>query len=98
MRTTDLPLKISMTRLLFSIARKRPGLDIHCDIANMVYSDASGPALLCCVRYRTYVGWIESSRTALASRSPGGTIMQWTTPAYTDMRFGFEITLYIATR
>ncbi|MGF6754988.1 coenzyme PQQ precursor peptide PqqA [Paraburkholderia sp. GAS42] len=26
------------------------------------------------------------------------TTMQWTTPAYTDLRFGFEITLYIATR
>ncbi|AUT57697.1 pyrroloquinoline quinone precursor peptide PqqA [Paraburkholderia sabiae] len=24
--------------------------------------------------------------------------MQWTTPGYTDMRFGFEITMYIATR
>jgi coenzyme PQQ precursor peptide PqqA len=24
--------------------------------------------------------------------------MQWTTPAYTDLRFGFEITLYVATR
>ncbi|WP_084675895.1 pyrroloquinoline quinone precursor peptide PqqA [Caballeronia insecticola] len=24
--------------------------------------------------------------------------MQWTTPAFTDMRFGFEITMYIATR
>ncbi|AXF16044.1 pyrroloquinoline quinone precursor peptide PqqA [Paraburkholderia sabiae] len=24
--------------------------------------------------------------------------MQWTTPAYTDLRFGFEITMYIATR
>lgn len=28
----------------------------------------------------------------------GVTNMQWTTPAYTDMRFGFEITMYIATR
>jgi coenzyme PQQ precursor peptide PqqA len=28
----------------------------------------------------------------------GGTNMQWTTPSYTDIRFGFEITLYIATR
>ncbi|MDR6406877.1 UNVERIFIED_ORG: coenzyme PQQ precursor peptide PqqA [Burkholderia sp. 1595] len=28
----------------------------------------------------------------------GGTHMQWTTPSYTDMRFGFEITMYIATR
>jgi coenzyme PQQ precursor peptide PqqA len=26
------------------------------------------------------------------------TVMQWTTPTYTDLRFGFEITMYIATR
>jgi coenzyme PQQ precursor peptide PqqA len=26
------------------------------------------------------------------------TIMQWTPPAYTDLRFGFEVTMYIATR
>jgi pyrroloquinoline quinone biosynthesis protein A len=26
------------------------------------------------------------------------TTMQWTTPSYIDMRFGFEITMYIATR
>jgi coenzyme PQQ precursor peptide PqqA len=30
--------------------------------------------------------------------SSGGTPMQWTTPSFTDMRFGFEITMYIATR
>jgi pyrroloquinoline quinone biosynthesis protein A len=30
--------------------------------------------------------------------SHGGTPMQWTTPSFTDMRFGFEITMYIATR
>ncbi|MHA7685233.1 pyrroloquinoline quinone precursor peptide PqqA [Cupriavidus sp. PET2-C1] len=24
--------------------------------------------------------------------------MTWTTPAYIDMRFGFEITMYIANR
>ncbi|AXF26071.1 pyrroloquinoline quinone precursor peptide PqqA [Burkholderia pyrrocinia] len=24
--------------------------------------------------------------------------MQWTPPAYTDLRFGFEITMYIANR
>ncbi|WP_429358879.1 pyrroloquinoline quinone precursor peptide PqqA [Paraburkholderia sp. GAS32] len=24
--------------------------------------------------------------------------MQWTTPVYTDLRFGFEITMYIANR
>ncbi|SEB16473.1 coenzyme PQQ precursor peptide PqqA [Paraburkholderia sartisoli] len=26
------------------------------------------------------------------------TVMQWTTPAYTDLRFGFEVTMYIANR
>ena len=26
------------------------------------------------------------------------TRMKWTTPAYTDLRFGFEITMYIASR
>ncbi|MCA8001721.1 pyrroloquinoline quinone precursor peptide PqqA [Burkholderia metallica] len=24
--------------------------------------------------------------------------MHWTTPSYTDLRFGFEITMYIANR
>ncbi|WP_082584446.1 pyrroloquinoline quinone precursor peptide PqqA [Noviherbaspirillum sp. Root189] len=24
--------------------------------------------------------------------------MQWTTPQFTDLRFGFEITMYIANR
>ncbi|MEX8194792.1 MULTISPECIES: pyrroloquinoline quinone precursor peptide PqqA [Comamonas] len=24
--------------------------------------------------------------------------MQWTAPAFTDLRFGFEITMYIANR
>ncbi|MDA0665136.1 MAG: pyrroloquinoline quinone precursor peptide PqqA [Proteobacteria bacterium] len=24
--------------------------------------------------------------------------MKWTTPAFTDLRFGFEITMYIANR
>ncbi|EKS66410.1 MULTISPECIES: pyrroloquinoline quinone precursor peptide PqqA [Burkholderiaceae] len=24
--------------------------------------------------------------------------MKWETPSFTDMRFGFEITMYIATR
>jgi coenzyme PQQ precursor peptide PqqA len=26
------------------------------------------------------------------------TVMQWTTPAYTNLRFGFEVTMYIANR
>jgi coenzyme PQQ precursor peptide PqqA len=28
----------------------------------------------------------------------GDPTMQWTTPAFTDLRFGFEITMYIANR
>lgn len=28
----------------------------------------------------------------------GDFTMQWTTPAFTDLRFGFEITMYIANR
>jgi pyrroloquinoline quinone biosynthesis protein A len=35
---------------------------------------------------------------ATSTYSDGGTPMQWTTPSFTDMRFGFEITMYIATR
>ncbi|WP_429279241.1 pyrroloquinoline quinone precursor peptide PqqA [Paraburkholderia sp. GAS41] len=26
------------------------------------------------------------------------TPMQWTTPSYTDIRLGYEVTMYIATR
>ncbi len=32
------------------------------------------------------------------SRIIQGDAMQWTKPAFTDLRFGFEITMYIATR
>jgi pyrroloquinoline quinone biosynthesis protein A len=28
----------------------------------------------------------------------GGTSMQWTTPSFTDVRLGFEITMYVANR
>jgi coenzyme PQQ precursor peptide PqqA len=34
----------------------------------------------------------------LTRTSPKEMNMQWTTPAFTDLRFGFEITMYIATR
>ena len=33
----------------------------------------------------------------LAIIAQGGS-MKWETPSFTDMRFGFEITMYIATR
>jgi coenzyme PQQ precursor peptide PqqA len=46
-------------------------------------------------------------RPHIQAAHPGGTstqsqtrrhAMQWTTPSYTDLRFGFEITMYIANR
>jgi len=36
--------------------------------------------------------------TARNPPKPKEIAMKWTTPSYTDMRFGFEITMYIATR
>jgi len=32
------------------------------------------------------------------SHLEGDPAMQWTTPQFTDLRFGFEITMYIANR
>lgn len=32
------------------------------------------------------------------ANTSGDNAMQWTTPAFTDLRFGFEITMYIANR
>jgi coenzyme PQQ precursor peptide PqqA len=48
----------------------------------------------------------ERQCSSASRRTDGATLyhymeeahMQWTTPSYTDMRFGFEITMYIATR
>ncbi|PPK45359.1 coenzyme PQQ precursor peptide PqqA [Trinickia symbiotica] len=40
----------------------------------------------------------RSSPGASVSNFFEETIMQWTPPAYTDLRFGFEVTMYIATR
>ena len=31
-------------------------------------------------------------------RNPKETLMQWSHPAFEDMRFGFEITMYISNR
>ncbi|CAN0624969.1 pyrroloquinoline quinone biosynthesis protein A [Burkholderia multivorans] len=46
-----------------------------------------------------YIGKDRSSRAVpkLISQTRRHT-MQWTTPSYTDLRFGFEITMYIANR
>jgi coenzyme PQQ precursor peptide PqqA len=35
---------------------------------------------------------------SIQSTTQRSTHMQWTTPAFTDLRFGFEITMYIANR
>jgi pyrroloquinoline quinone biosynthesis protein A len=39
----------------------------------------------------------QRSRIGMAGHCKGG-FMKWETPSFTDMRFGFEITMYIATR
>jgi coenzyme PQQ precursor peptide PqqA len=44
---------------------------------------------------------VRTSRTRLpppAAPQPKETLMQWTLPAFEDLRFGFEITMYIASR
>jgi pyrroloquinoline quinone biosynthesis protein A len=38
------------------------------------------------------------SQTCFVPTPTGDFTMQWTTPAFTDLRFGFEITMYIANR
>ncbi len=40
----------------------------------------------------------DRDRSRLFGKPSRRHAMQWTTPAYTDLRFGFEITMYIATR
>jgi coenzyme PQQ precursor peptide PqqA len=51
---------------------------------------------------RRHGACVFEARLRNGSRSPIETFkemtMQWTTPSFTDMRFGFEITMYIATR
>jgi coenzyme PQQ precursor peptide PqqA len=44
---------------------------------------------------------VRASRTRPpppAAPQPKETLMQWTLPAFEDLRFGFEITMYIASR
>jgi pyrroloquinoline quinone biosynthesis protein A len=49
-----------------------------------------GPANACTAAER---------RSALTNyANPQGGDMNWTTPAYTELRLGFEITMYIANR
>ncbi len=54
---------------------------------------------LACVRTRAPLE-LEGRRwhRPIHSFNQGEIAMQWTTPSFTDMRFGFEITMYIATR
>ena len=39
-----------------------------------------------------------ATRPPPAAPQPKETLMQWTLPAFEDLRFGFEITMYIASR
>jgi coenzyme PQQ precursor peptide PqqA len=83
-----------------------------CDIAT-VRRVSTNPGLFVLDSYTTYAVWhapcvvtrvdaICTSNEGLVAKAivffQGGKTMQWTTPSYTDMRFGFEVTMYIATR
>jgi pyrroloquinoline quinone biosynthesis protein A len=51
--------------------------------------------------YRPTLGIDESNASALPSTpylALSGGFMKWQTPQASDMRFGFEITMYIANR
>jgi pyrroloquinoline quinone biosynthesis protein A len=41
---------------------------------------------------------LEFAGRLLFITKPKEILMTWTTPAFTDLRFGFEITMYIANR
>jgi pyrroloquinoline quinone biosynthesis protein A len=41
---------------------------------------------------------VTPARPALTTRNPVEQAMAWTKPEFCDIRFGFEITLYIANR
>jgi coenzyme PQQ precursor peptide PqqA len=82
-----------------------------CDIAT-VSRVSTNPGLFVVDLHTTYalwhapcvVTWVDAIGASWKRWSPrqssfqGGKTMQWTTPSYTDMRFGFEVTMYIATR
>jgi coenzyme PQQ precursor peptide PqqA len=40
----------------------------------------------------------SSSERAFFNQRQGDLFMQWTTPAFEDLRFGFEITMYVSAR
>jgi coenzyme PQQ precursor peptide PqqA len=41
---------------------------------------------------------VHGTRCQGFHRNPKETLMQWSHPAFEDMRFGFEITMYISNR
>ncbi|AVO51089.1 pyrroloquinoline quinone precursor peptide PqqA [Melaminivora suipulveris] len=53
--------------------------------------------------HRSCVSWRalrcpRGAHTFRATSTSKETAMQWETPTFTDLRFGFEITMYIANR
>ena len=52
---------------------------------------------LLCIRAAAWK-WFYVVRKHVSCQLFQETTMQWTTPAFTDLRFGFEITMYIANR
>lgn len=58
------------------------------------------PHMFLCTRHRLCVNPLDRLTHAVPQSNVllKETAMQWTTPAYSDLRFGFEITMYIANR
>jgi pyrroloquinoline quinone biosynthesis protein A len=80
--------------------RRQNVLSTRC-VFGMRFKQAPVPALF--VRHGVCIEKVAGTRAKASLRrypldNLMETTMQWTTPSYTDMRFGFEITMYIATR
>ncbi len=78
-----------------------PGGTLCCVSVTVMRAEEASPfgMALACVRTRTPLE-LKGRRwhRLIHSFNQGESAMQWTTPSFTDMRFGFEITMYIATR
>jgi len=78
------------TGLVTSARRETLGRSAHRRNGGVVMTIATMPIPVC-------VDMLPRDGNSSSSQN-GGSVMQWTTPSYTDLRFGFEITMYIATR
>jgi coenzyme PQQ precursor peptide PqqA len=76
-------------------AHSRAGL---CNEIDKAFDEAPACSLLGPKRLRSTPSAVPSNPAAILNNRMEGFSMQWTTPSFSDMRFGFEITMYVATR